>query len=113
MIIEIIVGIAVIFAGLMALASARAIWVAPDALTRTNVLGPTTCIAIPVLLMAKLLHDWVTDGFDPNDTVRAVLSITGMLVVASVSSFYMGRALFSTRNEDPAEHELEDDPRII
>ena len=39
------------------------------------------------------------DGITPNSLIRAVLAILGLLIVASVSGFYMGRSLQETARE--------------
>lgn len=100
-IIEAIVSVLVLFSAVMTLVTAIALWRAPDALTRANLLGPTTGVGIPLIIFAALLRSWEVDGFDANSLVRAVLAIVGMLVVASVSSLYMGRAIFGVTVADP------------
>ncbi|WJZ01453.1 Na+/H+ antiporter subunit G [Corynebacterium freiburgense] len=97
---EIIVALIAIFSTALVALTALAMWRAPDALTRANIMGPTTGVAIPLILIAHLIHDWSATGFDPNNLVRAILSIAGMLIVASVSSFYLGRSIYGVGVED-------------
>ncbi|MDO5077749.1 Na+/H+ antiporter subunit G [Corynebacterium sp.] len=99
-IVEIIVAIIAVFSTVLVALTAVAMWRSPDALTRANVMGPTTGVALPFLLLAHLIHDWATVGFDPNNLVRAIIAIVGVLVVASVSSFYMGRCIHGVAVED-------------
>lgn len=97
---EIIIAIIAVFSTALVALTALAMWRAPDALTRANIMGPTTVVAIPLIIIANLIHDWTNTGFDPNNLIRAILSIAGMLVVASVSSFYLGRAIYGVGVED-------------
>ncbi|GAA4798630.1 Na+/H+ antiporter subunit G [Corynebacterium canis] len=97
---EVFVALIAVFATVLIALTTVAMWRAPDALTRANLMGPTTGVAIPLILIAHLLNDWATVGFDPNNLVRAIFAIIGMLVVASVSSFYMGRAVYGVGVED-------------
>ncbi|MBV7293535.1 Na+/H+ antiporter subunit G [Corynebacterium sp. TAE3-ERU16] len=96
---EIIISLVLLFAASMTLVTAAALWRAPDALTRANLLGPTIGVALPLIIAAHLLHDWSTSGFVATDLLRACVAITGLLVIASVSTFYMGRSIFAV--EDP------------
>ncbi|AKK10175.1 Na+/H+ antiporter subunit G [Corynebacterium uterequi] len=109
---EIIVAALVVLAAAMALVTAIAQWRAPDALTRVNLMGPLVGVGLPVLIVAKLIYDWATRGFDPNDFVRAIIAIAGLWVIASVGSFYMGRAVYGVTVVDstPEGAEREGDP---
>lgn len=91
---EIIVSILVVLATVMVVATAVAMWRAPDALTRVNLLGPVVGVGFPLLVTGKLIIDWSTTGFDLNNLVRAVLAIAGVWIVASVGSYYMGRSIY-------------------
>jgi len=91
---EIIVSILAVLATVMVVATAVAMWRAPDALTRVNLLGPVVGVAVPFLLMGKLILDWSTTGFDPNNTIRAILAIAGVWIVASIGSYYIGRSIY-------------------
>lgn len=106
---EIVVAALVIVAAFMTLVTAVAQWRAPDALTRVNLMGPLVGVAIPLLLVAKLVWDWSTLGFDLNNVIRAILAIAGVWIISSVGSFYMGRAVYGVTVVDAtpegAEHE--------
>ncbi|MDO5668474.1 MAG: Na+/H+ antiporter subunit G [Corynebacterium sp.] len=91
---EIIVSILAITATLMVVTTSVAMWRAPDALTRVNLLGPVIGVGFPLLLMSKLILDWSTTGFDLNNFIRALLAIAGVWIVASVGSYYMGRSIY-------------------
>lgn len=92
--IEVIVAALVLLAAFMAVSTVIAQWRAPDALTRTNLMGPLVGVAFPVLIVAKLVWDWSTVGWDTNDFLRAVLAIAGAWIIASVGSYYMGRSIY-------------------
>ena len=106
---EIIISIAVIFAAFMVLTTAVAMWRSPNALTRANLLGPTIGVALPVLVAANLLREWSTTGFDSHNFIRALIAITGLLVVSSISSYYIGRSVHGI--EGAAVDEVFDPPR--
>ncbi|AKK07682.1 Na+/H+ antiporter subunit G [Corynebacterium testudinoris] len=102
---EIIVSVLVINATIMVVATALAMWRAPDALTRVNLLGPVVGVGVPLLLVAKLIMDWSTQGFDPNNFVRAIIAIAGVWIVGSVGSYYMGRSIYGVTVVDRLHHE--------
>ncbi|WBT09020.1 Na+/H+ antiporter subunit G [Corynebacterium sp. SCR221107] len=93
MIFDLIAGILVIIAGLLMVITAVALWRAPDALTRANLLGPTTGIAMPLIVVAKLVHDAGLGDLSLGTVIRALLAIAAFLVVLAVGSFVMGRSL--------------------
>ena len=98
-VVEIIISLILLFAASMTLVTAAALWRSPDALTRANLLGPTIGVALPLIIAAHLLYDWSTTGFVATDLVRACVAITGLLAIASLSTFYVGRSIFAI--EDP------------
>lgn len=91
---EIIVSLLVVVATLMVVTTSVAMWRAPDALTRVNLLGPVIGVGFPLLMVSKLIIDWSSTGFDLNNFVRAVLAIAGVWIVASVGSYYIGRSIY-------------------
>lgn len=93
-IVEIVVSALVILATVMVVATAVAMWRAPDALTRANLIGPVVGVAVPLLLVSKLIIDWSTTGFDLNNFIRAVLAIAGVWIVGAVGSYYIGRSIY-------------------
>jgi len=97
---EIIVSVLVVVATLMVVTTSVAMWRAPDALTRVNLLGPVIGVGFPLLMVSKLIIDWSSTGFDLNNFVRAVLAIAGVWIVASVGSYYIGRSIYGVTVED-------------
>lgn len=94
-----IASVLIIIAGLLFVVSATALWHAPDALTRANLLGPATSVALPLIVIATLLHDIGAGSFEINHLVRAILAIVALWVVLAVASFVMGRALHEVSQE--------------
>ncbi|WPF66295.1 MULTISPECIES: Na+/H+ antiporter subunit G [unclassified Corynebacterium] len=90
---EYVISALVIFAAFLVVATTVALWRAPGALTRVNLLGPTVSLAVPLLIVANLIRDWSTTGFDPNNAVRGLLAIAGVWIIGSVGSFYIGRSI--------------------
>ena len=91
---EIIVSVLVVVATLMVVTTSVAMWRAPDALTRVNLLGPVIGVGFPLLMVSKLIIDWFSTGFDLNNFVRAVLAIAGVWIYASFGSNYIGRSIY-------------------
>lgn len=98
---QIIVVALVILATVMAVATIVLQLRAPNALTRANIMGPLVGVAFPLLIVAKLIHDWSTKGFDLNDFIRAVIAILAVWIVASVGSFIIGRSIYGVTVTDP------------
>lgn len=94
-----IASVLIIIAGLLFVVSATALWHAPDALTRANLLGPATSVALPLIVIATLLHDIGAGSFEINHLVRAIVAIVARWVVLAVASFVMGRALHEVSQE--------------
>ncbi|CAB0787246.1 Na+/H+ antiporter subunit G [Corynebacterium diphtheriae] len=94
-----IASVLIILAGLLFVVSATALWHAPDALTRANLLGPATSVALPLIVIATLVHDIGAGSFEINHLVRAIVAIVALWVVLAVASFVMGRALHEVSQE--------------
>lgn len=99
---ELIVAALVIVATALIVATAVALWRAPDALTRVNLMGPTTSVALPLIIVAKVLLDASTGALDANNLIRAILAIAGLWIIAAVGSFYIGRSIYGVRVVDKA-----------
>ena len=97
---EIVATVLLIVATVMVVATAVALWRAPDALTRVNLLGPTVGIAVPLLLVAKLVVDSSENGFSLWSLVRALIACFGVWIIGSVGSFYMGRSIYGVTVTD-------------
>ena len=93
-VLEIIAGIAILLAGITFLLTAVALWRAPDALTRANLLGPATGVALPLIIAAKLIYDGAHGQFTWGNLIISLAAIAALYAVLAIGSFVMGRALF-------------------
>lgn len=98
---ELIVSVLVLVAALCVVLTAVALWRAPDALSRINVLGVTVAVACPLMIVAHVVYDSATAGFDWWQVLRALVAIAGLWVIASVGSFVMGRSVYGISVADP------------
>ena len=95
--------LAVIVAGTLAivgemyvLVSARAMYLAPDALSQLNMVGPAVGVGMPLLIAANLVYSWSIEGFVLGHWIRAIVAIFALLVMSAVGSYAMGRALHAS-----------------
>ena len=58
------------------LVSARAMFLAPDALSQLNMTGPALGVGIPLLICANLVFHFATEGFVLGYLIRACVAIT-------------------------------------
>ena len=92
----ILIGILSIVGSIFVFVSARAMYLAPDALSQLNMTGPAMGVGVPLLIAANLVYSWSTEGFSVGILIRAVVAITALLAVSAVGTFFMGRALHAT-----------------
>lgn len=92
----IIVGLLAITASVFILTSARAMFLAPDALSQVNMAGPAINVGLPLLIIANFVHTWDTEGFIVEDAVLSIVAILMLLLLSATGSFVMGRAVHAT-----------------
>lgn len=92
----ILTGILAIVGSIFIFVTARAMYLAPDALSQVNMVGPAVGLGLPLLIAANLVYSFATEGFVLGYLIRAIVAITALLVVSSVGSSVMGRALHAT-----------------
>lgn len=92
----ILTGILAITGSIFIFVTARAMYLAPDALSQVNMVGPAVGLGLPLLIAANLVYSFATEGFVLGYLIRAIVAITALLVVSSVGSSVMGRALHAT-----------------
>ncbi|MGV0361727.1 Na+/H+ antiporter subunit G [Corynebacterium minutissimum] len=97
---EIIASVLLVLATTLVIATVIALWRAPDALTRVNLLGPTVGLAVPLLLLAKLIVDFSENGFSLWSLVRVLIACFGVWIIGSVGSYYMGRSIYGVTVTD-------------
>ncbi|MBB3116190.1 Na+/H+ antiporter subunit G [Corynebacterium bovis] len=92
----VLIGVLAVCGSVMVLGSAVAMYLAPDALSQINMVGPAVGVGLPLLVAANLVYSWSTEGFILAEFVKAIVAIVALLVVAAMGSFIMGRALHAT-----------------
>ena len=97
---ETIASILLVVATILVIATAIALWRAPDALTRVNLLGPTVGLAVPLLLVAKVVVDFAENGFSLWSLIKVMIACFGVWIIGSVGSFYMGRSIYGVTVTD-------------
>lgn len=89
-------GVLAILGAIFIFVSARAMYLAPDALSQVNMVGPAVGVGLPLLISANLVYSWSTEGFVLGELIRAIVAITALLVIGAAGSYVMGRALHAT-----------------
>ncbi|SQI19044.1 Na+/H+ antiporter subunit G [Corynebacterium jeikeium] len=89
-------GVLAILGAIFIFVSARAMYLAPDALSQVNMVGPAVGVGLPLLISANLVYSWSTEGFVLGELIRAIVAIVALLVIGAVGSYVMGRALHAT-----------------
>ena len=89
-------GVLAILGAIFIFVSARAMYLAPDALSQVNMVGPAVGVGLPLLISANLVYSWSTEGFVLGELIRAIVAITALLVIGAVGSYVMGRTLHAT-----------------
>ena len=97
---EIIASVLLIIATLLVVATVVSLWRAPDALTRANLLAPTVGLAVPLIIVAKLVVDFGRDGFSLWLLIQALIACFGVWIIGSVGSFYLGRSIYGVTVTD-------------
>ncbi|WP_426707737.1 Na+/H+ antiporter subunit G [Corynebacterium auriscanis] len=92
----IVAGALAIIGAIYVLVSARAMYLAPDALSQLNMVGPAVGVGMPLLIAANLVYSWSIEGFVLGHWIRAILAIFALLIMSAVGSYAMGRALHAT-----------------
>lgn len=89
-----------LLATVLVLATVVSLWRAPDALSRVNLLGPTVGMAVPLLLVAKLVVDFSENGFSLWKLIQVLITMFGVWIIGSVGSYYMGRSVYGVTVTD-------------
>ena len=69
-------GVLAILGAVFIFVSARAMYLAPDALSQVNMVGPAIGVGLPLLISANLVYSWSTEGFILGELIRAIVAIT-------------------------------------
>jgi len=97
---EIIASVLLIVATILVVATVVSLWRAPDALTRANLMGPTVGLAVPLIILAKLVVDFGQDGFSLGLLIKGLIACFGVWIIGSVGSFYLGRSIYGVAVTD-------------
>ena len=92
----VVAGILALVGAIFILVSAVAMYLAPDALSQVNMMGPALGMGIPLLVASDLVNSWATEGFVWGYLVRAIAAVLALLIVQAAGSYVMGRALHAT-----------------
>lgn len=63
-------------------------------------LGPTVGLAVPLIIVAKLVVDFGRDGFSLWLLIQALIACFGVWIIGSVGSFYLGRSIYGVTVTD-------------
>lgn len=92
----VIIAVLAVLGALYVLVSAVAMYLAPDALSQVNMMGPALGMGIPLLVVADFIHSCATEGFVLGYLIRGIVAVLALLIVQAVGSYVMGRALHAT-----------------
>ncbi len=105
MIFDILASALLIIGSLLIFVTLIGLWRNPDPITQANIMGPATGVGLPLIIVAKLIHDIGTHGFDLSDLLRAIFAIAGYLVILAIGAFLLGRSLYAVAHEAEQESE--------
>lgn len=69
-----------------------------DAVSRVNTLSPATGLGLPLLLVGAFVHDIGLHGWSTYTFVKVLLACAASIVVASVGSNVMARAVYRAQD---------------
>lgn len=93
-VLEILAGVLILIAGLLFFLTVLGVSRAPDGLTQANLLGNMTGIALPLIIIAKLLYDTAHGGVGAGEIIRALVAILCLWFVLAIASYVLGRSLY-------------------
>jgi multicomponent Na+:H+ antiporter subunit G len=89
-----VAGACAILGSLGFLVSAIAVLRVRDAVSRVNSLGPATAVGLPLILVAALIQQGLTQGWSWVNAIEVALAILAAIVVSSLASNMLGRAAY-------------------
>ncbi|MCT1718623.1 monovalent cation/H(+) antiporter subunit G [Corynebacterium amycolatum] len=96
--VTILFAVLVIGGSLYLLLAGVAMWRSKDALSRLNQLSAGIMVGIPALVIANLVLGADQGDLTWGKTLTAILAIVAVLVVATVASEVLGRAVLGARD---------------
>ena len=88
----------IIGGSLYLLGAAVAMWRAPDALSRMNQLSAGVTVGAPLLVVGNAILEFDQGTLTVGKTLTGLLAIVAMLVVATVASEVLARAVLGSRD---------------
>ena len=98
----VLVGIFGIGGSLILLGTVIAMFRARDALSRINVFSPGTGLAMPMILASAYVFTLSTEGFKILHLIMAILGFLSLIVVSSVASNVLSRAVYCLLYTSPS-----------
>jgi monovalent cation/proton (H+) antiporter subunit G len=96
MILEVLAGVLAIIGAILVLSVGVAQFRARDALSRSNSLGPATALGVPLILVATALGWTAREGFSPMLWFKTIITVVALILVSSVASNVLARAICRT-----------------
>ena len=112
---EVIVSILLIGGACWAMVAAIAMFRANDGYTRINVLGVSTGVGLPMIVIGAFIYHTAVSGFSGWYLGKALLTILALVIVSSVASNVLARAAYLSGAEvDPrtSPQDLAEQPEI-
>ncbi len=100
----ILFALTVIGGSLYLLGAAVAMWRAPDALSRMNQLSAGVMVGAPLLVVANAILEFDQGTLTVGKVLTGLLAIVAMLVVATVASEVLARAVLGARDGSAEDH---------
>ena len=94
----------IIGGSLYLLGAAVAMWRAPDALSRMNQLSAGVVFGVPLLVVGNAILEFDQGTLTVGKVLTGLLAIVAMLVVASVASEVLARAVLGSRDGSSEDH---------
>ena len=79
-------------------------WRAPDALSRMNQLSAGVTVGAPLLVVGNAILEFDQGTLTVGKTLTGLLAIVAMLVVATVASEVLARAVLGSRDGSAEDH---------
>ncbi|MFC3849333.1 monovalent cation/H(+) antiporter subunit G [Corynebacterium hansenii] len=86
------------------LGAAVAMWRAPDALSRLNQLSAGVMVGVPLLVAGNLILEFDQGTLTVGKVLSALLAVVALLIVATVASEVLGRAVLGSRDGSSEDH---------
>ncbi|WP_295624713.1 monovalent cation/H(+) antiporter subunit G [uncultured Corynebacterium sp.] len=100
----ILFALTVIGGSMYLLGASAAMWRAEDALSRLNQLSAGVLVGVPLLIVGNLILEFDQGTLTVAKVVTSLLAIVALLVVATVASEVLARAVLGSRDGSSEDH---------